>query len=256
MSVWGRSSVEDRPLLVPESTHPMPAPAEVVRPPQESLVTTRWVRPMLVSSAVGLAAVIGLGVAVDRARSPLWFDRVVNAHLLIRYEGFGLKLDSFLNHSAMILVAIGAVLAIASLRLGSRRAAALYVLAPGFAVAVSEVIKHLVVRQAGPPPLQGYPSGHEAGAVALCAATVLILGRPGLLAVRVGPVGRMLSWLLAVAIPVGLGVALSGLHWHQPTDVIGGLWLGLAAVAGVAPLIDRYAGAAEGLRSEDHHHGS
>lgn len=75
------------------------------------------------------------------------------------------------------------------------------------------------------PPTSSFPSGHTAAAVALYVGLALLLSphlpRPAL---------KVLLWIVAVAIPVGVALARVYAGMHHTTDVIAGGLLGLGAL--------------------------
>jgi membrane-associated phospholipid phosphatase len=208
-----------------------------MEPDRRSLVPDGGARWMWLLAVLLGAFVVALGVVVARVHTLLWVDRVFNDLLYIHYIGTGLTLNSAVIHSATAMVVIGAVSVLGCLLAGTPRGAALFGLAPTIAIGASEVLKHLIVRPVG-APIQGYPSGHETGAVALAAAALVVLRPGGPLSDRLGQRWRIVGSAIAVLTPIALGAALIALRWHLPTDVFGGAALGVAAVAAVAPVID------------------
>jgi membrane-associated phospholipid phosphatase len=75
------------------------------------------------------------------------------------------------------------------------------------------------------PPTSSFPSGHTAAAIALYVGLAIIVGRH----VRNGVV-RSLVWTLAILIPCFVGVSRVYRGMHHPTDVLGSIPLGVAAL--------------------------
>lgn len=95
-----------------------------------------------------------------------------------------------------------------------------------------------VIRLDDVPPTKSFPSGHTAAAIALYVGLAIILTPH----VRHAAL-RAIIWLLAVSVPVFVGVSRVYRGMHHATDVIGSLilgsmalglaWLIVACVAGV-----------------------
>jgi undecaprenyl-diphosphatase len=96
-------------------------------------------------------------------------------------------------------------------------------LGPPLALATCELVaKPLVGRHLGAG--WSYPSGSSVGASALATAAVL----------AVAPRWRRVTLVLGVAYVTWMGVAVTSLQWHYPTDVLGGTAYG----AGVVLMVD------------------
>jgi len=88
------------------------------------------------------------------------------------------------------------------------------------------------------PVNASYPSGHTAAAIAVyCGVALLITSRISSLAPRV------LIWIVAVAIPVYVAFARMYRGMHHPFDVLGGVVIGIAALAAMV-LVSRATGSA------------
>ncbi|MEO8477645.1 MAG: phosphatase PAP2 family protein [Actinomycetota bacterium] len=74
------------------------------------------------------------------------------------------------------------------------------------------------------PPTSSFPSGHTAAAVALYVGLALLLSP------HLRPALKVLLWIVAVAIPVGVALARVYAGMHHVTDVIAGGLLGLGAL--------------------------
>jgi len=176
-------------------------------------------RPRLVfaaaSGAALVAAAMALGFLLAAARSPNWFDT------------WGLNLLPASRHLRLYLAAsqLGSPPAIATgmllsvlLWVGRDRLRAIgAVLGPLVAIGFAEqVAKPLIGRQLEVGNFS-YPSGTVTAAAAV--ATTLVLAAPR--SVR-PPLAGLLAALLLV-----LSAAVVGLRWHDPTDALGGLALGV-----------------------------
>jgi undecaprenyl-diphosphatase len=92
------------------------------------------------------------------------------------------------------------------------------------------------------PVEASYPSGHTAASIAVYGGFVLLLAsRIKTRAVRVA------SWIVAVAVPVFVGMSRMYRGMHHPLDVVGGALLGIAAIA-VVVFACRAAGEADRRR--------
>jgi len=128
-------------------------------------------------------------------------------------------------------VGVVAALALASVAWARRdRLGAVLCLAPVLAVVITELVaKPLVDRRLGPG--LAFPSGHATTAAAVVALVVLLAHRHrGWMGVaRVA--GPAVAFLAVVA------AALVRLGYHYPTDVVGGIAVGIATVLAVNALV-------------------
>lgn len=95
------------------------------------------------------------------------------------------------------------------------------------------------------PPTASFPSGHTAAATILYVSLALLL----VSFVRNSTV-RALVWVLAIAIPIFVGLSRLYRGMHHPTDVIGSVVLGTGALL-FALLAVRTAGAVNERRAND-----
>jgi len=110
------------------------------------------------------------------------------------------------------------------------------------AVVVNRSRPH-VVRLDASPPTASFPSGHTAAAIAVYVGLALVITS------RVhGPTVRALVWLLAIAIPVYVGISRLYRGMHHPTDVMGSVVLGAGALI-FAVMACRTAGAVSRRRA-------
>jgi membrane-associated phospholipid phosphatase len=196
--------------------------------PDSSTERRAWV---LAASCLVLA--ILLGIALHDVHGPT----SIEARLFHHYTGFDHELHGLSIRPAKrwllalsvafgepvvfvsSLVALGAVAAV------HRRARA------AVAAAVAPVIAVLLTDHVGKPITQrlheaasSYPSGHSTAAAALALTAWLMVRH-----VTGAAPDRALTALL-VAIPVATGVGVVLLHWHYPTDAIGGWAVGAGTV--------------------------
>jgi len=124
------------------------------------------------------------------------------------------------------------------------RALTMCVVGPALAIALTDVVlKPLVDRHLGPG--LAYPSGHATGAAAVSVLALVLLHRwRGWRATaRFAPV--------ALALPVGTGLALVRLAFHYPTDVVGGTAMGTATVIALAVLLNAQQRSPSGRRTNE-----
>jgi membrane-associated phospholipid phosphatase len=100
-----------------------------------------------------------------------------------------------------------------------------------------------VVRLDAAPPTASFPSGHTAAAIALYVGLALVITS------RVhSSTVRALIWLLAIAIPIYVGISRLYRGMHHPTDVMGSVVLGSGALI-FAVMACRTAGAVNHRRA-------
>jgi undecaprenyl-diphosphatase len=116
--------------------------------------------------------------------------------------------------------------------------AASVLVAPALAVALYETVKRLYGR-ARPPGFNraldtsfSFPSAHATAAAAVCCTITYVLWRENLL-------GRVTALLLAILVPLLIGVSRIYLDAHWATDVLGGWSAGLFIAALSAGLYNR-----------------
>jgi undecaprenyl-diphosphatase len=95
------------------------------------------------------------------------------------------------------------------------------------------------------PPTASFPSGHTAAALVLYVSLALILAS----FVR-NNVVRALVWVLAIALPIFVGLSRLYRGMHHPTDVMGSVVLGVGSLM-FALLATRTAGALTDRRTHD-----
>jgi undecaprenyl-diphosphatase len=92
------------------------------------------------------------------------------------------------------------------------------------------------------PPTSSYPSGHTAASVALWVGLAVVVW-----SLTRSAVARTIAWILAVVVPIIVGISRMYRGMHHFTDVCTSLVLGSAAVA-CALLATRSAVAADEAR--------
>jgi membrane-associated phospholipid phosphatase len=119
-----------------------------------------------------------------------------------------------------------------------------------FACATSPILAVLIVQDIAKPLVDrhnvitgglSYPSGTVAAVTALVTALLLVM--PSNTRLAVAALG-----LVAIA---GTGCAVIVLRWHYPTDVLGGIWVGMGSVLVVDALLHALPALASLLRSPD-----
>jgi undecaprenyl-diphosphatase len=202
-------------------------------------------RPRTLLALVGLvlaafvlveAALLGLGLLVTRMlahsglhRAELSFEHDVAAHrtpLWSQITHYGSVLGA--TNTVVTLTALGCIV-LAVRGHGPRLPAFLAVAVAGETVlfVLATVVVHRmrppIPHLDGAPPTSSFPSGHTAATVALWCGLALGLARTH----PRHPL-RILSWVLAVALPIFVLAArlYRGMHW--PTDVAAGVLFTLA----------------------------
>jgi membrane-associated phospholipid phosphatase len=179
---------------------------------------------VLLGIAVGcLAVFVLLAVLVWHVEGPIGLDDAIAA--IGTSSGQLLRRLAFLGSLQFVITALIAT-AIVAYALRDYAGVAICAVGPALAGVVGLVAKHVIDRSIA--AALGYPSGHATMAAALAAVIVVI-------AYRVG--GAWAAAFLAVAaavIPVLVSVAVVRIGWHYPTDVIGGIALGVGVVFGTA----------------------
>jgi len=191
----------------------------------------------LAAAAACVVAVLGRHLSQDPG--PTRWDRA-GERLTASLHDWGQPLHDLTrlaNPVTMLLLAV--VLAAACATLGHVRAAVLALAAPVAALLVTELwLKPLVGREVVPGHGDAYPSGHATAASAVAAVAVLLLlpGRP--LGRRLLRSAAALLGGLVLLVPAALNVALVTLGYHDVSDVVGGVGVGVATVLLLALLLD------------------
>jgi undecaprenyl-diphosphatase len=75
------------------------------------------------------------------------------------------------------------------------------------------------------PPTSSYPSGHTAAAIVLYVGLALVVGT-----LTRNALVRAIAWILAVALPIVVGLSRLYRGMHHPTDVLASVTLGIGAL--------------------------
>jgi membrane-associated phospholipid phosphatase len=75
------------------------------------------------------------------------------------------------------------------------------------------------------PPTSSYPSGHTAAAIVLYVGLALVVS-----ALTRNAILRTIAWILAVALPIVVGLSRLYRGMHHPTDVLASVILGIGAL--------------------------
>jgi undecaprenyl-diphosphatase len=137
--------------------------------------------------------------------------------------------------SPSVVTAAAGVLALVCLVARRPRAAVLAVGGPGLAGLITTFGKPIVDRTIGHQDALAFPSGHTGGATSLSLVCALLVASALGLRARGTAVLAATSALVAGGL-VGTGMVVGGAHY--PTDVVGGFCAGVAAVLGVALVLD------------------
>ena len=208
-------------------------------PLQRRRLIGRSARPAAYGVVIATAAVTAvLGIMLAGRRTFTDFDLRYDVRIGSRFAGherLALRLAD-LGSTVPVVLAI-ATIAVMMLVLRRMRAVALAVLAPPFAILLTDhVLKPLIDR--APFGVYTYPSGHTTAAFAVATVIVVLV----LDETNAGP--RALRWTaafaaVALACFVALGLVAAG--YHYLTDTIGGAGVGVAVVVAAALVIDAIA---------------
>jgi membrane-associated phospholipid phosphatase len=166
---------------------------------------------------LGLAALAGL-VFVHRP----WPNRLDVLGYQALPPDFGSRwAHDFANLGSLTALLVGVVVVfLVGLTRDWVRAVACAAAPVGAVLIVQDLAKPLVGRHIGLTGGSSYPSGTVAAVAALAMAATLVMPR----------VIRPLMAVVGVVATVGAGVAVIVLRWHYPTDVLGGIAVGMGSV--------------------------
>jgi undecaprenyl-diphosphatase len=168
---------------------------------------------------------------VDRPIDAWLHDTLAGEHTLMR-------LVTGLGATPGVLVECAVIIALCVV--GHRwRAVALTVLGPGIAVILTEWAIKPVAADLVAPYLV-FPSGHVAAISSVGTVVAVVLLGPSRPAWPAW-VRRAIVALMALA-TAAVAVAVVGLGWHQATDTVGGVCVGIASVLVVARLLEAVGG--------------
>ncbi len=198
-----------------------------------------------------LAAGVGLGslgvvlvLALSTGASPSTsVDRLVDGWVAAWATPLRPALDvmtELVSPGVVAAVCLSLCLVCATLR--EWAAAALFLVGPGAAIVMSDLVLKPVIASPSAAGGFGFPSGHATGVSAVAGVLTLLALPGGVLARRVDGVVVLLV-RLAAGLSVGyVALALVALRYHSATEVVAGLAVGLCAVCGCALALDGAAG--------------
>lgn len=200
--------------------------------------------------ALSVAVLVVLAVTVFHVRGPLGIDRAIGGprggpsttnpleQLLpagwtwARWSRY--RRLAWLGSPQFVLAVAALIVVAASIR-RDRALAIVAAIGPAGAGLVGWLLKRPIDRLIG--GTRSFPSDHATLAGALAALIVLTAYRVG------GTRAALLAVLPAAVMPALASIALVRLGWHYPTDVAGGLALGVGGVCAVALVVTTRAGA-------------
>lgn len=202
-------------------------------PPLLAASARPWAGALLACCAVLVAV---LGVLFAHQATADRFDHAVDSPIITWFSGHrGLLPWLAMPGSYIPAAVLTAAIVAACLLAGRLNGAVLAVAAVPVAVGLNDgLLKHLVHRT-----YLGsltYPSGHTSAVFALAATVTVLLvvpPRPTL-----GRALRVLVPVAACAVGGVVAIAVIGLRWHYFTDTVAGAAVGIAAVCGLALILD------------------
>jgi undecaprenyl-diphosphatase len=212
---------------------------------------SRWVAATVAVIATTAVAVLAARYAGDDSAGRVdgHLDRAVDT-LPVVADRFVRAVTVF-GSPTVVTVAAG-VLAVVCLLVRRPGGAVLAVAGPGLTGLITTFGKPVVDRTIGYDDSLAFPSGHTGGATSLALVCALLLAGALGLGAR-GTVALAATAAVLAGGLVGTGMVVRGSHY--PTDVVGGFCAAVAAVLGVALLLDaaaalrrRQAGAVAGVR--------
>lgn len=165
--------------------------------------------------AASFSAFVVLGYKVE-GRGELGWDR--DAGDWVARHGLP-ENDLPANWSGRIGIFAALAILLVLVRQKRVREAVLWTAGVGGAGLLTFGIKHLFARPSPDGVPLSYPSGHAFVSVVFVALAVALPWRRRT---------RALAALAGVAIVIGLAMAIVKLHWHHPSDILGGWCAGLA----------------------------
>ena len=194
-----------------------------------------WLRrPAAGAAALAALTLIVLAVRYSGDDSASRLDRHLDS-AASRVNGFPLKVvqQSVVLGSPALIGAIALIVAAVAVAYGHRRLAVLALAGPFLTGVATLLLKPVVDRT-----IEGefaYPSGHTGGATALGLVVALLV-------VDVLRLGRV-SGLMTIACGLlllggGVGLSVTVLQWHYPTDAVGGFCTAVTSVCATALALD------------------
>ncbi len=196
--------------------------------PRDGTAPVRW--PLLVLGLLAAAA-FGLDTILVIGNSSLAFDVQVERFVQAMPWGGWVGIFRLVDWLEGVRQVVVAVLAVVAVFLINRRATPL--IATGAPSGAAYWIVEVLVHRPRPSPALvhvvrhtggfSYPSGHAVFFVWVCILLILCLALH-----RLHPLAVMAAWVVSglAVLAVGVGRVYDGEHW--PSDVVGGLALGLA----------------------------
>jgi membrane-associated phospholipid phosphatase len=203
----------------------------------------RFARDWAVVVVLGALALLGFAKVGEDvfAHESTSFDGVIQAWMLAHQHPSA-------DRVFLWLTIVGGITGMCALALagaaylfyrGQRRVAGRVLIAPVVAITAFSVIKRVYAR---PRPLglggrvdssYSFPSGHSTASAAVCCTLAYVLWREGF-------IGRSTALLLAVCVPLLVGLSRLYLNVHWATDVLGGWCAGLLVAVLSVALYDRH----------------
>jgi membrane-associated phospholipid phosphatase len=177
-------------------------------------------------SAIGVLALLSACVS---ASGVLPFDSLLRDAILRHATAPVEAMAGWLNHAGGWKFLLPAMLLVFAASAEGRRFWWLWALVLPLGAAGEGALKELVGRARPESAASGFPSGHVTATAAFAAIVIYLVGRS-----RLRPCARRLVTAAALALVIGVGLARIVLRAHWPSDVLGGLALGLAVATAAA----------------------
>jgi membrane-associated phospholipid phosphatase len=182
-------------------------------------------RIICLGALAALAALSGLVYA----GGPMPLDGAVRDAVLEHASPLVRAVAHWVNYAGGWQVLLPGMLVLFALSPDGRRSWWLWALVLPFAAMLEGALKDVVGRTRPESPAMGFPSGHVTAIAAFAVMVVYLVGRS-----RLGARGRRLAVPAALLLIVAVGVARIVLRAHWPSDVLGGLALGVTVAAAAA----------------------
>jgi membrane-associated phospholipid phosphatase len=201
-----------------------------------NLLPARFRVPALLVAALGWAEMLLLGFHFAGQQAPDPFDARAAG---IAYHYIGQR--SVLAHilvtpsDTAIVYAVIAIVFLFGLFARAWTVAALALIGPGIAIAITEFLLKPAFGRTFPRGGLSYPSGHTISSVA--ALTVAVLVARTLLHTRRG---RLIALAVYAVLVAMLTIGLVAMRYHYLTDIVGGYGMALGVVLPVAIGISRW----------------
>jgi membrane-associated phospholipid phosphatase len=198
-----------------------------------TLLPARLRLPALLVAALGWAEMLVLGVHFAGQHTPDPFDARMAA-IAYRYIGQRSVLAHILvsPSDTATVYAVIAIVFLFGFFARSWTVAALALLGPGLAIAITELLLKPSFGRTFPRGGLSYPSGHTISSVA--AFTVALMVGFTLLRTRRG---RLVACAVYAVLVIMLTIGLVAMRYHYLTDIVGGYGMALGVVLPVAVLL-------------------